>query len=352
MKRMENLRTVSFCSGIGGFDLGFCQAGFDLVYANEVDPTRAAAYEANIGCSVDCRPIQAVDEKTLPAFDVLIAGFPIVGLEAKGVEQMPVLSDLFRIISYGRPHTICFEQVTSIEKIKEGGFLKVIQSALESLGYQVNVLKANTVEQVGLGVKQERLFIIGMTDERAFQCLAPALPVVEASPIDWSSKGYQSELDPFHPEVLEKLMEMNLQRNQLYYYKANREVSGYEVMVRPLEVLPSVSLFNDDYYFSNIRPLNSLTGCFIHTDKVFKRFAFAELLELSGFPASFMTSKLKPRKTLEQANPSTIKGFHQQKRAGWTTKGQRLNDLKLSTSPALSYVVANQIRQAIQSNEE
>lgn len=39
----------SLFSGIGGIDLGFQQAGFDIVWANEFDKDAAATYRHNFG---------------------------------------------------------------------------------------------------------------------------------------------------------------------------------------------------------------------------------------------------------------------------------------------------------------
>ena len=41
------MKVVSFFSGCGGLDLGFEQAGFDVVWANDIDPTVYATYKLN-----------------------------------------------------------------------------------------------------------------------------------------------------------------------------------------------------------------------------------------------------------------------------------------------------------------
>ena len=43
------MRVCSLFSGIGGIDLGFQQAGFDIVWANELDKDAAATYRHNFG---------------------------------------------------------------------------------------------------------------------------------------------------------------------------------------------------------------------------------------------------------------------------------------------------------------
>ncbi|MBO4295713.1 MAG: DNA cytosine methyltransferase, partial [Desulfovibrio sp.] len=42
-----SLRTASFFAGVGGIDLAFEQAGFDIVWANEFDMHAAKTYRAN-----------------------------------------------------------------------------------------------------------------------------------------------------------------------------------------------------------------------------------------------------------------------------------------------------------------
>ena len=41
------LKCASFFAGVGGIDLGFKQAGFDTIYANEFDDYAADTFECN-----------------------------------------------------------------------------------------------------------------------------------------------------------------------------------------------------------------------------------------------------------------------------------------------------------------
>ena len=67
----------SLFSGIGGIDLGFMQAGFDIVWANEFDRDAAKTYRHNFGGDhLVERDIKSVKSEDIPDFDVLVAGFP------------------------------------------------------------------------------------------------------------------------------------------------------------------------------------------------------------------------------------------------------------------------------------
>ena len=53
------LKCASFFAGVGGIDLGFCQAGFETIYANEFDPYAAETFELNFRIKVDKRDIKS-----------------------------------------------------------------------------------------------------------------------------------------------------------------------------------------------------------------------------------------------------------------------------------------------------
>ncbi|MBV6526782.1 DNA cytosine methyltransferase, partial [Ursidibacter maritimus] len=41
------MRCASFFAGVGGIDLGFQQAGFDIIYANEIDKNAVETFISN-----------------------------------------------------------------------------------------------------------------------------------------------------------------------------------------------------------------------------------------------------------------------------------------------------------------
>ena len=49
------MNVISFFAGCGGLDLGFEQAGFRVVWANELEPSVHATYEKNHANTILCK---------------------------------------------------------------------------------------------------------------------------------------------------------------------------------------------------------------------------------------------------------------------------------------------------------
>ena len=83
------MQVCSLFSGIGGIDLGFIQAGFEIVWANEKDVAACKTYRYNFGESHlvegDIRKISA---DCIPDFDVLAAGFRFNTTRAKREQRI------------------------------------------------------------------------------------------------------------------------------------------------------------------------------------------------------------------------------------------------------------------------
>ena len=82
------MRVCSLFSGIGGIDLGFIQAGFDIVWANEKDPAACRTYRYNFGSDYLVEgDIRRIDMRTIPHADVLAAGFPCQSFSTAGFKK-------------------------------------------------------------------------------------------------------------------------------------------------------------------------------------------------------------------------------------------------------------------------
>lgn len=68
-------KTISLFAGIGGFDLGFSNAGFDMIWANDFDKYCVQTFKENISDNIVLGDInEHLDD--IPEHDVLVGGFP------------------------------------------------------------------------------------------------------------------------------------------------------------------------------------------------------------------------------------------------------------------------------------
>ena len=85
---MANLKVASLFSGIGGIDLGFLQAGFDIVFANEIDKYACKTYKKNFPNHYLLEgDVKKIDPNDIPEFDVLVAGFPCQAFSIAGKQR-------------------------------------------------------------------------------------------------------------------------------------------------------------------------------------------------------------------------------------------------------------------------
>ena len=81
-KRLHKLQSsrrpkvVSLFSGCGGLDLTFHKAGYNLVWANDLDESACKTFRENELGRIVCGSIEDIDLARLPRADVVLGGFP------------------------------------------------------------------------------------------------------------------------------------------------------------------------------------------------------------------------------------------------------------------------------------
>ena len=92
----NKLSIGGLCSGVGGIELGFQKAGFDISWANDMDKNAMVTYESIIGKNhyIGGRPMLLEniikDRKLSPLLtkvDVLAAGFPCQAFSLAGLRK-------------------------------------------------------------------------------------------------------------------------------------------------------------------------------------------------------------------------------------------------------------------------
>lgn len=184
------LKCASFFAGVGGIDLGFEQAGFKTIYANEFDPFAADTFECNFNIKVDRRDINAVPTKEIPDFDVMLAGFPCQAFSIAGYRQGfndekgrgNLFFQLTRIIrekmEAGKAPRICFfENVKNLVSHDNGNTFRVIRSELEKLGYKIEHQVMNASEYGNVPQNRERIYIVAFKNEDDYQNFKMPKPI-------------------------------------------------------------------------------------------------------------------------------------------------------------------------------
>lgn len=160
---------VSLFSGCGGFDLGFRQAGFKTILANDIDPDACNTYRANLGEIVegDLRKIKLPKFKKRP--DVLTAGFPCQPFSnagsRKGVkdDRGTLFQTAINVVEHLKPRVVVFENVRGLLSFKDGSRLLIeeICSQLDDLGYEV-AFSLVDASRHNVAQKRLRVFIVGV----------------------------------------------------------------------------------------------------------------------------------------------------------------------------------------------
>ena len=117
-------RVISLFSGCGGLDLGFHKAGYDVVFANDIEGSVRDTYEKNLG-NIVIGDISEVDKSELPDCDVVLAGIPCqpfsnAGNRGSMQDSRGVLfQHVIEIVDLKKPKVVLFENVRGFTSAKD-----------------------------------------------------------------------------------------------------------------------------------------------------------------------------------------------------------------------------------------
>lgn len=165
------MKVASLFSGIGGIDLGFKQAGFDIVWANEFDHDAATTYSVNLGNdNLIEADIKSIDAKTIPDFDVLVAGFPCQPFSIAGRKKGfndprgNLFFEIVRVLKEKMPPIVFLENVPNLVDHDNGKTFMTIHNALVELGYYIRYNILDAKEYGNVPQTRRRVFIVAFLD--------------------------------------------------------------------------------------------------------------------------------------------------------------------------------------------
>lgn len=177
---LPKIRTLSLFSGAGGLDIGFSDAGFDIIGSVEIEQKFCDTLELNTGAGrrfehshVHCIDIREFSGKNLAPVDFIIGGppcqtFSAAGRRANGVSGTTdargvLFREYVRLLKELSPKGFLFENVYGIIGAQKGEAWAEIRQAFSDAGYR---LFYRILDAADYGVPQhrERLLIVGLKD--------------------------------------------------------------------------------------------------------------------------------------------------------------------------------------------
>lgn len=166
------MRAISLFAGIGGFDLGFQQAGIHTVAQVEIHPFCRRLLAKHFPDAQLFEDVKDVGKHNLPAADIICGGFPCQDISVAGRRaglagaRSGLWWEFHRIISELRPRWVCIENVAGLLSSKKGRDMGAILWSLGQLGYgyAYRVLDA---QWFGVAQRRKRVFIVGCLGDAA-----------------------------------------------------------------------------------------------------------------------------------------------------------------------------------------
>ena len=148
--------------GGGGLDIGFHNAGFKTIWANDIDSDACETHKLWSGANVVCGDIKQIDISTIPDCDVVLGGFPCQGFSLAGPRKIDdkrnILYRFFvNVVEAKKPKIFVAENVKGILTLGNGEIIKAIIEDFSSKGYNVTPTLVNAADY---GVPQDRFRVI------------------------------------------------------------------------------------------------------------------------------------------------------------------------------------------------
>ena len=162
-------KTVSLFAGIGGFDLAFSNAGFDIIWANDFDKYCCETYKANVGNHIVCGDINELLDD-IPEHDILVGGFPCQPFSTLGKlkgfddERGTLFFTIKEILKKHDTKVAVLENVKNIYNHDNGKTFRRIKKELEEIGYTVYYKILNTADY-GIPQRRNRLIIVAFNNK-------------------------------------------------------------------------------------------------------------------------------------------------------------------------------------------
>jgi DNA (cytosine-5)-methyltransferase 1 len=164
---MKNKKVGSLFAGIGGICLAFIEAGFEMVWANELDSNAVKTYQNNFSHQIIEKDIRSLKIEKLEKVDIITSGFPCQPFSITGQRKgfTDLRGNLFfetaKVIDFLRPTAYLLENVKHLIKHNNGNTFNIIKNTITELGYSFIPFVLNSTTHGNIPQNRERIYIVG-----------------------------------------------------------------------------------------------------------------------------------------------------------------------------------------------
>lgn len=277
------MKVASFFAGVGGIDIAFEVAGFDVIWANEIDANACKTYKNNFTSTLVHEDIHKVQASEIPDFDVMVGGFPCQAFSVAGYrkgfddERGNLFFELERIFLAKKPQVVFLENVKNLVGHDKGNTFRVILDRLHEAGYHVKYKVLNACEYGNLPQNRERIYIVGFLNRNAYK------EFEFPDPVELTNK-------------LSDYVDMEGQLDGRFYYTAEK-CSFYDELVKEMKSSETLYQWRRIYVRENKNNLcptltaNMGTGGhnvpLVLTKEGIRKLTPQECFNLMGFPKTY-----------------------------------------------------------------
>jgi DNA (cytosine-5)-methyltransferase 1 len=157
------MEVASLFSGCGGTDLGFMNAGHDLILANDIDKWACSSYESNLGIKPTIGDISKIE--SFPRADILVGCYPCQGFSIYGARRSndprnSLYLQFIRALRQSKPKFFLTENVKGLLFGYGKVILKDMLKEFKASNYEL-CWKLVNAKDYGIPQDRERVIIVG-----------------------------------------------------------------------------------------------------------------------------------------------------------------------------------------------
>ena len=296
------MKICSLFSGIGGIDLGFLQAGCEIVWANEIDRCAADTYRYNLSDkSIVVGDIKNIEANDIPDLDVLAAGFPCQSFSTAGKQRGfddsrgNLFFQVVRVVAAKKPKVVFLENVENLIEHDEGKSFLTVYNALAPLGYSFKYKVLEPYQYGNVPQKRARVFIVGFSDDELCSRfsfpeqveLTTNLKTLFDRSVKHSDCYYYESMNPYY----EELKQLVVRKDCVY------RIYDFGISKKSYPICPTLTAYMETCRHERV-PI-------ILDDYGIRRLTPYECLKLQGFPDDYKFAQGTPmRKAYKQVGNS------------------------------------------------